>query len=291
MEYIIDNDYDGVRLDRYLRKKFEDIPLGMIFKYLRTGKIKVNGKKSKENYRLKKGDIVKTFFETVNFEEKKIEFIKLSEKEKMLIQKNIAFENDDILIFNKPSEMVMHKGSGFDYGISEMIKSYLQNNDFAFANRIDKATSGLIIGAKTLPALRKLTELIRDRNISKNYYAVVKGTVAEKKFTIKNYLLNNGKKIIAFPEEKDDAKYSETNFELISEKKGYSILKAELITGRKHQIRVQLASNKLPILGDRKYGVAGSKNMCLFSYKLEIKELGINVELDIPKEYSKLLND
>lgn len=291
VEYIIKDDFDGARLDRYLRKKFDDVPMGMIFKYLRTGKIKVNGKKSKENYRLKRDDIITTFFESANKEDKKVRFINLNVQEKELVSKNIIFENNDVLVFNKPSEMVMHKGSGFSYGITEMMKSYLKNNDFAFANRIDKSTSGLIIGGKNLPTLRKLTELIRDRNVSKYYYVVVKGNVNDKQFSIKNYLYNNGKKIIAYESERNGAKYAETKFEVISEKNGFTILKAELITGRKHQLRVQLASNQLPIVGDRKYGVRGSERMCLFSYKLKLEELKIEVEQEIPEFFMEILKD
>lgn len=82
----------------------------------------------------------------------------------------------------------MHKGSGYDFGISELLKGYLKNPNFNFVNRIDKATSGLIIGAKSLVTARELAEEIRNRNIDKRYYILVEGKVKDKEFTIKSYL-------------------------------------------------------------------------------------------------------
>ena len=87
----------------------------------------------------------------------------------------------------------MHKGSNFDYGISEMLKSYYENDEFAFVNRIDKETSGLVLGSKKLTKTRELTEKIRDRNISKSYYVLVKGNTPEK-FEIRNKLFDNGER-------------------------------------------------------------------------------------------------
>ncbi len=102
----------------------KDTPLTEIFKALRIGKIKVNNKKKKENYRLVEGD--KIFIGIGNLEEmeEKKDFIKLSQEDREFLSKNIVFENDDLIIFNKDKDIVMHKGSGFVYGISEIFKSY-----------------------------------------------------------------------------------------------------------------------------------------------------------------------
>ena len=131
MKYIIDKEDEGVRLDRYLRKKLKSTPLTEIFKAMRIGKIKVNNKKKKENYRLEEGD--KVFIGLETDEEKNIQeepFVKLSPAEKEELKKGIVFENDDLIIFNKKKDVVMHKGSGYEYGISEMFKSYFKNNSF-----------------------------------------------------------------------------------------------------------------------------------------------------------------
>ncbi|MGL5901651.1 MAG: pseudouridine synthase, partial [Cetobacterium sp.] len=156
MEYIIDSSFNEARLDRFLRKKYENTPLTEIFKGIRTGKIKVNGKKSKENYRLKEGDIVKVLISGGETEDK--ELITISNKELETLKKGIVYEDEKVVIFNKEPNMVMHKGSGHDYGISELFKSYYKTDEFNFVNRIDKSTSGLVIGAKNLAVTRELAQ-------------------------------------------------------------------------------------------------------------------------------------
>ena len=176
----------------------------------------------------------------------------------------------------------MHKGSNFDYGISEMLKSYYENDEFAFVNRIDKETSGLVLGSKKLTKTRELTEKIRDRNISKSYYVLVKGNTPEK-FEIRNKLFDNGEKIIVDSKGKEALTY----FEKIKSNGNMSLLKATLETGRKHQIRVQLASKGFPIIGDYKYGIKTGKIMYLNSYKIEFDDFIF--ENKIPKSFLEKL--
>ncbi|MGL5950769.1 MAG: pseudouridine synthase, partial [Cetobacterium sp.] len=179
MEYIIDSSFHEVRLDRFLRKKYENTPLTEIFKGIRTGKIKVNGKKSKENYRLKEGDIIKVLLAGGETEVKS--FMKISPKDMESLKKGIVYEDEKVVIFNKEADMVMHKGSGHEYGLSELFKSYYKTDEFNFVNRIDKSTSGLVIGAKTLTVTRELAEEVREGNTEKKYYILVDGTVSKDK--------------------------------------------------------------------------------------------------------------
>ena len=178
MEYIIDKEFEDVRVDKFLRKKLSNMPLTEIFKCIRVGKIKVNGKKTKENYRLKLNDVVKLFMkvelESIQSEESKIKSSDLEE-----IKQFIVYEDENLLILNKKPNMVMHKGSGHEYGISEILKEYLKNPNFNFINRIDKATSGLVIGTKNLVINRELSEEMRERNIEKKYYILVEGKLKE----------------------------------------------------------------------------------------------------------------
>ena len=176
----------------------------------------------------------------------------------------------------------MHKGSGFDYGISEMLKSYYKNQNFTFVNRIDKETSGLVLGSKNLPKTRELTEKIRGRDISKSYYVLVKGNTPTK-FTIKNKLKDNGERVVV----DKDGKEAVTYFQKLDYNDGISLLMAELETGRKHQIRVQLASKNYPIVGDYKYGIKSGKEMFLNSYKIEFDEF--SYENDIPFSFLEKL--
>lgn len=283
MEYIIDKEYEDVRLDRFLRKKYEDISLTEIFKGIRTGKVKVNEKKSKENYRLQLGDIVKVFFNGGETKEEKPVSIENKEIEK--IKKSIVYEDEKVLIFNKKNNMVMHKGSGYEYGISEMIKSYLKNENFNFVNRIDKATSGLIIGAKSLVVARELAEDIRNRDIEKKYYILVNGRVREKEFKVKSWLKKVEDRVIEVEEFQEGAKESTSSFKVVEHGKNCTLLEGTLGSGRTHQLRVQLANRGNYIIGDNKYGKGKEKMMYLFSHYVKIERYGIEINLPIPKEF------
>lgn len=289
MEYIIDKEYEDVRLDRFLRKKYEDISLTEIFKGIRTGKVKVNGKKSKENYRLQLEDIVKVFFNGGETKEEKSVFIENKEIEK--IKKSIVYEDEKVLIFNKKNNMVMHKGSGYEYGISEMIKSYLKNENFNFVNRIDKATSGLIIGAKSLVVARELAEDIRNRDIEKKYYILVNGRVREKEFKIKSWLKKVEDKVIEVEEFQEGAKESTSSFKVVEYGKNCTLLEGTLGSGRTHQLRVQLANRGNYIIGDNKYGKGREKMMYLFSHYVKIERYDIEINLPIPKDFLEKLGN
>jgi 23S rRNA pseudouridine955/2504/2580 synthase len=289
VEYIIDKEYEDVRLDRFLRKKYEDISLTEIFKGIRTGKVKVNGKKSKENYRLQLEDVVKVFFNGGETKEEKPVSIENKEIEK--IKKSIVYEDERVLIFNKKNNMVMHKGSGYEYGISEMIKSYLKNENFNFVNRIDKATSGLIIGAKSLVVARELAEDIRNRDIEKKYYILVNGRVREKEFKIKSWLKKVEDKVIEVEEFQEGAKESTSSFKVVEYGKNCTLLEGTLGSGRTHQLRVQLANRGNYIIGDNKYGKGREKMMYLFSHYIKIERYNIEINLPIPKEFLEKLGN
>ena len=289
MEYIIDKEYEDVRLDRFLRKKYEDISLTEIFKGIRTGKVKVNGKKSKENYRLQLEDVVKVFFNGGETKEEKPVSIENKEIEK--IKKSIVYEDERVLIFNKKNNMVMHKGSGYEYGISEMIKSYLKNENFNFVNRIDKATSGLIIGAKSLVVARELAEDIRNRDIEKKYYILVNGRIREKEFKIKSWLKKVEDKVIEVDEFQEGAKESTSSFKVVEYGKNCTLLEGTLGSGRTHQLRVQLANRGNYIIGDNKYGKGREKMMYLFSHYIKIERYDIEINLPVPKEFLEKLGN
>lgn len=290
MEYIIGKNDNDVRLDRFLRKRYENLALTEIFKAIRTGKIKVNGKKSKENYRLQEGDILKIFLAAEAQQEKKQpEYLELSAGDKKIIADGLVYDRDDIVVFNKPGSLVMHKGSGHDYGISEMMKSYYKNDEFTFVNRIDKSTSGLIVGGKIPPVIRDLSKLIRERDSEKKYYILVEGLVKKKSFTIKSYLKKVEDSVIELDKYEDGAKESISYFKVLRYGKNCTLLEGTLETGRTHQLRVQLANMGHPILGDTRYGKGREKRMYLHSYYLKIEKLGIKIELPLPDEFEKKL--
>ena len=273
MEIKCDENIEGMRLDRFLRRKFKNENLSKIFESIRTGKVKVNNKKQKENYRLKLDDIIEINLlkeEAVEVKKNK-SFSKINiDKEKY--QDMIFYEDDNYLVINKPSGVTVHKGTSNDYGLAEVFKQIMKNDNIKFANRIDKDTKGLVLGAKNPKTLRDLTEKIRNNELVKKYIVIVHGNIEKKNFEIENYLETQENRVIISDGEK--GKYSKTVFKKIKilDNK-YTVLEAELITGRKHQIRIQLANFGTPIIGDKKYGIRDKcKELMLIAYYLKFDE-------------------
>ena len=301
-EIIVNSEMEGMRLDRYLRKSFKNEPLSRIFSAIRSGDVKINGKKSKENYRLLLNDkvIIKNLsignIKKNEKAENKIKKLQISQNELEKYKKMVIFENEDFFIVNKAEKIPMHKGTGHKYGLSEVFKKIYKNENINFANRIDFETSGLVIGCKTLKFLRYISEKIRENEVHKKYFAIVhNGEFKNKKdFKIENYLTTAENRVIVSEnpvsrESKksityfkyiniDKLKNQKKIFDLLGKNKDVSFLDIELITGRKHQIRAQLADKGLFIVGDKKYGIKdGSDRFFLCCYFLSFDEYKFSI--------------
>ena len=305
---VVNSEMENMRLDRYLRKQFKNESLNKIFSSIRNGDVKVNAKKSKENYRLSLGDILTIkMLKSSKKKENKFEKIKIKKEDIENYKKMLIFENKDFFIVNKKEKIAMHKGTGHSYGLSEVFKKIYQNENINFSNRLDYDTSGLVIGCKNLKFLRYISEKIRNNEVKKKYFAIVhnnnnninikelKELKKENKlnFKIKNYLTTekNGVIVSDSPISKDSKKsityFKEKklahlkNFELLKDKKNI-VLDVDLVTGRKHQIRAQLANAGLPIIGDSKYGKKEEKfYLCCYFVSFDNYEFSIESEVFI----------
>ena len=288
IEFIIDEEYETVRIDRFLRKHLKNIALSEIYKMLRKAKIKVNNKKVSQDYRLVLGDIIFVFLPE-SFEEKNEEkFIELNEVKKEKLKFMIVYEDENLFIINKNLGDVIHKGSGHDVSLLEEFRSYYSNNKVNFVNRIDKLTSGLVIGAKNIKTAREIAKEIQLGNITKKYYILVYGKIEKEKFVLENYLKKAEEKVIVSDIEKEDYKKSITYYKRINGNDDYTLLEAELKTGRTHQLRAQLNYLGHTIVGDTKYGKNIKEDtMYLFSYYLKIDLYNLELELGIPNFFLK----
>ncbi|WP_277287467.1 pseudouridine synthase [Sneathia sanguinegens] len=227
MKIIIDKENENVRLDRFLKKRCKNNKLSEIFKAIRQGDIRVNNKKVKQDYRLNLNDEVSVnnlFYEEIKEKKLNREYANL-----------IFFEDDKYLIINKPKGLAMHKGTGTKKGLAEIF-------NINFANRLDKKTSGLVIACKNQVSLRHITNLIREHKVKKIYEAICLNNNKYKlneEFELKTEI--NGQKAIS-------------KYKVIHLTEKNITFRVELITGRKHQIRIQLANLGLAIVGDDKYG-------------------------------------
>jgi len=180
---------------------------------------------------------------------------------------NILFEDNHLLIVNKPSGLLVQGDKTGDKPLSEVVKSYIKdkynkpgNVYLGVVHRLDRPTSGVVIFARTSKALTRLNEALREKNIQKTYWAIVKNPVSVKQGTLINYLVKNPKnnKSRVYSTDKKGRKKAILHYKILTELNNYSLLEVDLETGRHHQIRVQLAHIGHPIKGDLKYGFNSS---------------------------------
>lgn len=292
IEFVIDEEYDGVRLDRFLRKHLEKISLGDIFKMLRTGKIKVNKKIKKPDYRVILNDKIVIFYDKniKIIEQKQEEKLLLSKKDRIFLQNLIEFESEDIFICLKPDNIAVHFGTKHNENLLSYFRSYFNSNNVNFVNRIDKSTSGLIIGVKNIKTARNLSNLIRENKIIKKYFVLVDGFIKEDEFQLKSYLKKEEDRVIEKKSFEEGYKLSISHFKKIISNKKFTLLEATLITGRTHQLRVQLSGIGHSIIGDKKYGKIKDKKMYLFSHYLEIPNYNIKIDLQLPNFFIEKLD-
>ncbi len=249
----------GQRLDKFLRKLLKDVPLSAIYKSIRKGYVKVNGKKAKEKYFLCEGDVLDIReIETEN--KKKQDFQRVDSNFK------VTYEDDNMLLLEKWPGVLVHsdKKNGeatlTDYVLSYLNEKgdYIPENEITFrpapCNRLDRNTSGIVIYGKNYEALKILNEMIRNRNIKKYYSALVKGRIKDGLYEA--YISKNEDSNISkvYDEYKPNTKKISMEVKNIESNGAFSFLEIELITGRSHQLRAHLAYLGNPIIGDDKYG-------------------------------------
>ena len=291
-EYRITKNDAGQRLDRFTAKVVPLLPSSLAQKYIRIKRIKVNGKGSKRDYKLAVDDTVQMYINDEFFDipnEKNI-YLKISDP-----ALDIVYEDENIILINKPVGTLCHGDSDFDYvSIISRVQAYLQKsgewrprdeNSFtpALCNRIDRNTSGIVIAAKNAETLRIINEKLKQQEIDKYYITIVHGIPNPKNATLERYIFKDAVKnrVYVTKNNQPGAKTAIMEYRTIAstnldtpQKTGLSLLECKLITGRTHQIRAQLADIGHPILGDGKYGngrldkIYNESKQALCSYKL-----------------------
>ena len=321
-EFSIDEKEAGLRLDKQLLKILNNCGSGFIYKMLRKKNITLNGAKASGNEHLKAGDVIRIYFSDETFSklsDKRIDTIPVSSGDHD-ISGMIIFENEDMIILNKPAGLLSQKASAGDISLNELCIRYLiEKNELSedrlsvfkpsVCNRLDRNTSGLIIFAKNYSAAVSLSEMLKMRELKKYYLCLVKGRI-EKSERTDGYLVKDGgkNKVSVYSDHREGASHIITEYTPVELFKDATLLKVKLVTGKSHQIRAHLAFMGHPIFGDEKYGDRrinslireryGIKHQMLHSFRLIIpdnaggclKELsGMSFEAPLPEEFNSVI--
>ena len=246
---------NGQRIDNFLIATLKGMPRSHIYRLLRTGQVRVNKGRIKPTYRVREGDQVRLPpAETKAEAQTRIPLDLVA-----ALEQAIRFEDEQLLVIDKPAGLPVHGGTGLRHGLIEALKLLRPGApDIALAHRLDRYTSGCLLVAKDRASLPALTALFRDSQVEKRYHLLVKGrwqggtrTVAA---PLRRGRLRSGERRVEIDHE---GRESETEFRLLIAYNGASLLEARLRTGRTHQIRVHAAAVGYPLAGDDKYGDAG----------------------------------
>lgn len=297
----VDELFIGQRLDNFLIRHLKGVPKSRIYNLLRKGEIRVNKGRAKPNQRLQSGDILRIAPIRVSADPSPG---KLSNQLSRLLMTNILFEDDALIIFNKPSGLAVHGGSGVSMGAIEAFRALRPEERFLeLVHRLDRDTSGCLLLAKNRAALISMQKAIQLNRVNKRYQALVAGHWPKGKGTVNAPLrknqLSSGERFVRVDA---DGKPSVTHFSVVKRYPSATLLDVELETGRTHQIRVHCQFSGHSIAGDEKYGDStfnnqvksdGCSRLFLHAIGLRFKHPMsnnvIDVQAPLPHELEKLL--
>ena len=288
---------DGKRIDAYLAEELKDISRVAVQRLITNGKVLVNDKKVKVSYKVQQGDKIQVE------EEKPVEISIKAQK----IPLDIIYEDDDIIVINKPKGMVVHPANGNPDGtlvnaVMAICKDSLSGIGGeirpGIVHRLDKDTSGIIIVAKNDKEHINLSEQIKDHKVKKTYIALVRGIVKENEATIKMPIGRSDKDRKKMAVTKN-GKEAITHFKVLKRYEKYTLLQVNIETGRTHQIRVHLSQIGYPIVGDQVYSNGKNewniKGQCLHAKSLEFTHPSsgkkMYLEAKLPEYFENILED
>ena len=249
----VPDDRDGQRIDNFLTGQLKGVPKSLVYRLLRTGQVRINGKRAKPDARVSAGDTVRI---------PPVRTAAAGESgpaPRAMIERavqSIIFEDRDFLVLDKPAGIAAHGGSGVAFGAIELLRAARPDETLELAHRLDRDTSGVLVLARRRAALTALQELIREGHITKQYLALLHGHPKRARFDVnvplRKFDLQGGERMVRVS---DDGKPALTAFKVLGNYADASLAEVTLYTGRTHQIRVHAQHAGHPLAGDEKYGL------------------------------------
>lgn len=290
----VDEHQAGQRIDNFLFSRLKGVPKSRIYRLIRESQVRVNKKRVKAETKLNIGDQVRVA--PIRYEQKDESAAPVSDKVAQSLLSRVVYEDEGLMVVNKPSGIAVHGGSGVAYGLIEGLRAATGKKYLELVHRIDRDTSGLVMISKKRSVLRTLQDLLREHKIKKTYAAVVKGKVALDQQLINaplhRYELANGeRRVCVSPKE---GKESKTQWNVEERFMHATLVYAQPLSGRTHQIRVHGLSIGHPLVGDDKYGhetdYKGPKprRLCLHAMRLDIPGYPA-IEAPLPEDMQSLV--
>ena len=242
----------GQRIDNFLAGQLKGVPKSLIYRIVRQGQVRVNGKRAKPDTRVSGGDEIR--IPPVRMAPAGGEEVAPT-KQVRRVEESIIFEDADYLVIDKPAGVASHGGSGVSFGAIELLRASRPDESLELAHRLDRDTSGVLVLARKRSSLLALQDLIRDGDVTKQYLALLTGNPPRAKFDVnvplRKSVLQGGERMVRVD---DSGKPALTTFKVIDSFAGASLAEVTLHTGRTHQIRVHSQHAGFPVAGDEKYG-------------------------------------
>lgn len=290
----VDEHQDGQRIDNYLFSRLKGVPKSRIYRLIREGEVRVNKGRVKAETRLKTGDQIRVAPIRRVTADEQVQ-VKVGDELAQSLANRIIFEDEGLIVLDKPAGIAVHGGSGVAFGVIEALRQALGKPYLELVHRIDRDTSGLLMISKKRSTLKLLQDYLRTGKIRKTYQALVKGNVLLDSQMIDapllRYELANGERRVRVSKE---GKPSQTLWQVAERLKQATLVNASPLTGRTHQIRVHGLFIGHPLVGDDKYGHdvlwqgTPARRLCLHAAQLEIPGYSI-IKAELPADIKNLI--